>query len=103
MLPGKADRKQGYSFGFANLLRWFGPEQVAQIDLCPSVETTGAENASTRIHFGGSDRRAQGLHPPKKTVSAPSSAQSSGGAVAGGVAEFFTKAAMNTREVRQRS
>ena len=41
---------------FAYLLRCCGPQQVAQIDLRPSVERTSAENASTRIHLGVSDR-----------------------------------------------
>ena len=41
---------------YVNSCRWFGPQQIAQIDLRPSVEMTGAECDSTRIHFGVADR-----------------------------------------------
>ena len=32
--------------------QWFGPPRTTDFGLRPSVERTGAENASTRIHFG---------------------------------------------------
>src|SRR5690348_4990198 len=44
---------------FQYVLRRCEPQQVAQIDLHPSVERTGEENASTRIYLGAAVFSAQ--------------------------------------------
>ena len=43
------------------MLRRAGPQRAGDFGLRASAERTGVENASTQIHFGVSDRRAESL------------------------------------------